>query len=71
VKRKVYPRWWPRGRWNGQPIVGVSFKFKLDLFHWRWLPVWLSWCGGLHWLCVMTWTEWVFDDFAAYREETS
>ncbi len=29
---------WPRGRFNGQPIVGLCLKAKLNLWYWRVLP---------------------------------
>lgn len=48
---------WPRGRYNGRRIVGVSFKFVLDITDWRWLPVIGHDCGMFHWLCWRSWTE--------------
>lgn len=56
---------WPRGKYNGQRIIGVSFKVKVDLTRWAWLPetsplLW-KWSGGLHWLCFMTWTNWEYE----------
>lgn len=53
---------WPRGRHNGQRIVGVSFKVKIDVTAWRWIPVQVwKLSGGVHWLCFYTWTEWVYE----------
>lgn len=54
---------WPRGRYNGKRIVGLSVKLQIDVSHWNWKPiiVWRS-CGGIHWLCFFSWTEWVYAD---------
>lgn len=52
---------WPRGKYNGRRIVGIEFKLKLDLTTWRWLPLYLRDCGGLHWLCFRTWTQLNYD----------
>jgi hypothetical protein len=55
---------WPRGRFNGQRIVGISFKFEINVREWLWCPVagtcW-KYSGGLHWLCFRTWTNWNFE----------
>ena len=31
---------WPRGKYNGQKIVGIEFKFKVDITFWRLLLKW-------------------------------
>lgn len=46
---------WPRGRYNGQRIVGGSAKVRVNVLVWRWLP-WARWNFGnptLGWLCVV------------------
>ena len=61
---------WPRGKWNGKRIVGISFKIKIDVTRWRWMPMRVKYVGGLHWLCVYTWTEWEYEDrFMKYIEK--
>lgn len=54
---------WPRGRYNGQRIVGVSFKVVLDVTTWRWWPLIGHYCGAFHWLCFRTWTGWEYDQW--------
>lgn len=63
-----YSQFWPRGRWNGAPITGVSLWIRFDVTKWRWLPLYIWSCGGLHWLCVMTWHGWEFDMDERIRE---
>ena len=50
-----------KGRWNGRRIVGASFKIVLDVTDWRWLPIYIPMCGGLHWMCFRTWTGWEYE----------
>ena len=52
---------WPRGRFNGQRIIGVDLHFKLDVTEWRWLPLVLPTFGGFHWLCFLTWWNWNYE----------
>jgi hypothetical protein len=52
---------WPRGRYNGQRIVGVSFKISLDVMMWCWWPQVGLQCGAFHWLCFRTWTGWCYE----------
>jgi hypothetical protein len=62
LSKHRYPRW-PRGRYNGQRIVGFSVKFKCDVTVWRWIP--MIRIGELfkccHWLCFYVWFE---DEYA-------
>jgi len=53
---------WPRGKYNGQRIVGISFKIAIDITHWTWKPFIGHYCGACHWLCVRTWTQWEYED---------
>lgn len=54
---------WPRGRYNGKRIVGITFKFEIDLSNWFWRPVTVwKYAGGFHWLCFWTWTNWNYED---------
>ena len=53
---------WPRGRYNGQRIVGVSFRVGVDLRFWLWLPSSLRRPTGMHWLCFLAFFEWVYED---------
>jgi len=48
---------WPRGRYNGKRIVGISFKVVVDVTHWRWVPMIGHGFGMFHWLCWRSWTE--------------
>ena len=54
--------YWPRGKCNGQRIVGISIQFKLDLSRWRWKPVLVREVGGFHWLCWYLWIQLNFAD---------
>jgi hypothetical protein len=54
------PRW-PRGRYNGRRIVGVEVKIILDLSYWYWKPIHVKYCGGNHWLCFRTFTQWSYE----------
>jgi hypothetical protein len=39
---------WPRGRYNGQRIVGMEVKVRLDITSWHWcLPNRYGRCLGL------------------------
>lgn len=31
VAIKSFPSWWPRGRYNGQPVVGLALKVVFDV----------------------------------------
>ena len=62
--KKLAVRLWPRGKYNGQRIVGVSFKIVLDVTAWEWLPIIGNHQGMFHWLCFRTWTEWQYNRFA-------
>ena len=46
---------WPRGKYNGQRIVGIVAKISVDVTHWRWTPRLYAWSGCLHWLCFRAW----------------
>lgn len=48
---------WPRGRYNGKRIVGIEFKFVLDVTSWKWLPTIGHGFGMFHWLCFRSWTN--------------
>lgn len=62
---------WPRGRYNGQRIVGVSFKITCDITYWIWLPKFIRYSGGLHWLCFRTFTHLEYDQVREMRKEQS
>lgn len=52
---------WPRGRYNGRRIIGISFKVQFTVNNWRWIPT-IGGCQGMfHWLCFRSWTEAVYD----------
>ena len=54
---------WPVGRYNGQRIVGLEIRVKLDVTRWTWcLPTRYGRCLGLG--PLMIWVQ------AAYRRET-
>ena len=54
---------WPRGRYNGQRIVGLEFKVKLDLTDWTFVPRAIRYAHCLHWLCVRVWLHAVYDQW--------
>ena len=56
LSKRRYPRW-PRGKYNGRRIVGISFKVVLDVTAWHWLPMIGHGHGMFHWLCFLSWTE--------------
>ena len=56
-----YSRHWLRGRWHGAPVVGVNLKVVVDFTDWRWVPTYLWYCNGIHWLCFRTWHGWEYD----------
>jgi hypothetical protein len=58
---------WPRGRYNGQRIVGISFKLAINVTDWNWRPFIGHYCGAFHWLCVRTWTTWEYDQWEHVR----
>lgn len=45
---KPQRRWWPRGKHNGQRIVGVRFTVAVDVTYWRLL--WGSVRDGRCWI---------------------
>ena len=59
--REVDPVTWPRGKYNGQRIVGVVLKARLDVRRWRFgLPNRFGTClsvGPLH-----VWFEAAYDE---------
>lgn len=62
---KPKKRWlrWPRGKYNGQRIVGIDVKLRINIRQWRLKPV-TTWqyTGGIHWLCFMSWWNFNFED---------
>jgi len=46
---------WPRGRYNGQRIVGVRVTVALNVIRWHWWPIFGQHCGAFHWLCIYSW----------------
>ena len=48
---------WPRGKWNGRRIVGISIKVRLLVNHWYWRPKHYSYMNDLHWGCFSIWIE--------------
>lgn len=57
---------WPLGRYNGQRIVGVGLRFKIDITDWTYVPrINWQWAGCIHWLCVYTWVAWEYESWHA------
>ncbi len=52
---------WPRGRYNGRRVIGLSFEIQFDVTAWYWKPIIIRYCGAFHWLCVRTFTKWVYE----------
>lgn len=52
---------WPRGKYNGLRIVGVSVKVQVDITDWAWIPI-VEWrhFGFVQVLCFRTWIEFTF-----------
>lgn len=48
---------WPRGKYNDQRIVGFNVQIKMNVLHWRWMPVIENQHGptAIHWLCFYSW----------------
>lgn len=53
---------WPRGRYNGQRIVGFEVKLQLDVSQWLWRPMFLRFCNGAHLFCFRSWWHPVYAD---------
>ncbi len=52
---------WPRGRANGQRIVGVEWKLRVDLTRWRLVFDWPSYQGPVIALGpVIVWLSWEY-----------
>jgi hypothetical protein len=45
---------WPRGKYNGQRIIGFNIRIIVDLTDWRLIPDWYWELGTIHayLLCV-------------------
>jgi hypothetical protein len=52
---------WPRGKYNGRRIIGLSVECKCYLMHWYWLPHKTKLMSGFHWLCFSVWFMWVYE----------
>ena len=50
TSRRPYP-YWPRGKRNGQRIVGIELGFTLWVDTWWWVPRMPKYGGVLCWLC--------------------
>ena len=48
---------WPRGKYNGRDIVGVSVKVRVYLNRWYWRPRHYEYSWNFHWLCFSVWIE--------------
>ena len=60
-KSKAQHPHWPRGRWNGQRIMGASVKFAIDLAHCRVRPRWNKYTRCFAWLWFLCWIEAVYE----------
>ena len=61
-RNKALHPWWPRGKYNGDRIVGLSFKASIRVDHWQWKPRWTKYTNCFTWLCVFVWIEAVYGD---------
>ena len=52
---------WPRGRYNGKRIIGVSIKFKFSIEYFQWLPRVMKYTNCLRWLWFYLWIEWEYE----------
>jgi hypothetical protein len=62
VHREVLPFRWPRGKYNGQRIMGVSFQFKFTLQGFEWKPRWVRYANCFRWLWFFVWINWAYED---------
>lgn len=53
---------WPRGKHNGQRIVGVSIKVVVTVTDWLWRPMIGHHCGAFHWLFWRCWAQPEYDE---------
>jgi len=53
---------WPRGRYNGQRIIGVSVKATIRVDNVYWLPSWYKYTNCFRWLWLFVWVEAVYED---------
>ncbi len=56
---------WPRGKYNGQRIVGFRVTISIKVDRWFWWPYIGGYSGAFHWGPVFSW--WT----AEYREKTN
>lgn len=54
--------YWPRGRINGQRIIGLEAKMKIDLTDWKLFPRFNSWTRCFRWLCVWLWIHFEYKE---------
>lgn len=54
---------WPRGRYNGQRIVGIEVSMKLNVTDWTLVPRMPRYSHCLHWFCVRVWLCAVYDQW--------
>jgi len=59
--KSLHP-YWPRGRYNGQRVIGFSFKAAARLDSWQWRPRWNRYANCLTWLIFFVWIESVYGD---------
>lgn len=52
---------WPRGKYNGQRIVGFEVMFRMRFDLWRWKPIKVKYQGLFHWLCFTLKFEAVYE----------
>ena len=60
-KSKAEHPHWPRGKYNGQRILGGSLKTAIRLDGWYWRPTWNKYAQCFRWLCFYVWVEAVYE----------
>jgi hypothetical protein len=58
---------WPRGRYNGQRIVGFEVTVKLNIKDWTFIPRNPRYSHCFHWLCVRVWLHASYDQWEHIR----
>jgi hypothetical protein len=59
---------WPRGKYNGERIVGFEFKFQMDVTDWAWIPRSPKYSHCLNWLCFRIWVQAHYDTWEKVRQ---
>ncbi len=52
---------WPRGKYNGQRIIGIDVRFRIRVDRWYWRPKYYKYVYGLAWGCFILNWGWTYE----------